>query len=118
MTTLHLRMTEPVRTRDAQRFDNFDTATALGEIVAALESPGLLEPIDLARVKAVLQKYVGGSASVTTATGVTRAGDAVDAARQGAARARAGVEAIQSVNAANKAFWDGKSRELRDSITR
>jgi hypothetical protein len=117
MTTLHLRMTEPVRARttDAARYDEGSLGAALANLETSI---GLLEPGDLSRIKSILQKYCGGSAATTNATGSTRAGDAVDAARQGAARARAGVEAIQSVNAANKAFWDGKNRELRDSIRR
>jgi hypothetical protein len=121
MTTLHLRMTEPVRVRtmDAARYSE----DSLGEALANLEgSSGLLEPGDLSRIKAILAKYCAGSASVTTATGITRAGDeahadAVDAARKSAAVAR-NISHNQSVAAGYRDFWHGKNRELRDSITR
>jgi hypothetical protein len=122
MTTLHLRMTEPVRahTTDAARY----AEDSLGEALANLEtSIGLLEPGDLSRIKAILQKYCGGSASVTTATGITRAGDAasadaVDAARKSAAAVASNISHNQAVAAGYRTFWDGKNRELRDSIRR
>jgi len=122
MTTLHLRMTEPVRVRtmDAARYSE----DSLGEALANLEtSIGLLEPGDLSRIKAILQKYCGGSASVTNATGMTRAGDAahadaVDAARESAAGVARNISHNQSVARGYKTFWDANNRELRDSIRR
>jgi trimeric autotransporter adhesin len=120
MKTLSLRMTEPVRTMDAARYSE----DSLGEALANLEgSIGLLEPGDLSRIKAILQKYCGGSASVTNATGITRAGDeahadAVDAARKSAAAVAGNISHNQSVAAGYRDFWHGKNRELRDSITR
>jgi hypothetical protein len=74
-----------------------------------------LEPIDLARVKAILQKYIGGS-GVTNAIGVTRTGDAADAGRQAATRVRANIELNQAVASGYKAFWDIKNAEPASSI--
>jgi hypothetical protein len=120
MKTISLRMTEPVQTRD-ERFDAFDAADALGEIVSDLESIGLLEPIDLARVKAILQKYTGAS-STTNQLGGSRAGDAADAtadaARKSAAAAARNIEHNQSVAAGYKTFWDKNLAENRASIRR
>lgn len=120
MKTLSLRMTEPVRTTDAARYDE----SALGTVLSDLEtSIGLLEPGDLSRIKAILQKYCAGSASVTNATGVTRAGDganaaAVDAARESAATVARNISHNQAVGARYRDFWDGQNRELRASIRR
>jgi hypothetical protein len=122
MTTLHLRMTEPVRVRtmDAGRYDEGFVGAALADLEGSI---GLLEPGDLSRIKAILQKYCAGSASVTNATGVTRAGDAanaaaVDAARKSAAAVRANIENNQAVGARYRDFWDGQNRGLRASIRR
>jgi hypothetical protein len=111
-----------VETTDAVRFDAFDGDTALGQIVAALESPGLLEPMDLARVRAILTKYTGNS-GVTNGVGVTSAGDAADArdaadasARAAGAKVRAQVGHIAAVNLANRTFWDARNAELAASI--
>jgi hypothetical protein len=95
----------PLQTRDAERFDAFDSATALGAIVSALESTGLVEGIDLARIKAILQKYVGGSSATTNAVGVTRAGDAVDAGQKAAAVVRANIEHNAEVGRGYRDFW-------------
>jgi hypothetical protein len=113
--TLHLRMTEPVRTMDAARYDESELGAALADLETSI---GILEPGDLSRIKAILQKYCGGSASVTNATGVTRAGDAADAARQAAAVVRANIEHNQAVAAGYRTFWDGKNCELRAAIRR
>jgi hypothetical protein len=122
MKTLHLRMTEPVRVRttDAARYDE----GVLGAALADLETKiGLLEPGDLSRIRAILQKYCAGSASVTTATGVTRAGDGtngdvVGAARKSAAVVASNISHNQAVARGYKTFWDANNRELRDSILR
>jgi hypothetical protein len=113
--TLHLRMTEPVCTMDAARYDESELGAALADLETSI---GILEPGDLSRIKAILQKYCGGSASVTNATGVTRAGDAADAARQAAAVVRANIEHNQAVAAGYRTFWDGKNCELRAAIRR
>jgi hypothetical protein len=114
----------PLQTTDSPRFDAFDTADALGEIVSDLEGLGLLEPIDLARIRAILTKYTGNS-GVTNTTGVTRAGDAADAldaahaaGRQSAAKVRGQAEHIAKVANGYRDFWDRKNRELRDSVRR
>jgi hypothetical protein len=118
--TLSLRVTEPVRTTDAARY----AESALGDILAHLETKiGLLEPGDLSRITAVLQKYCAESARVTTATGITRSGDgahdaAVDAARESAATVARNISHNQAVGARYKTFWDANNRELRDSIRR
>jgi hypothetical protein len=109
-------LTGLLATTDAQRFDAFDADDALGEIVSDLESTGLLEAIDLARVKAILQKYVGGSSATTNAVGVTRAGDAVDAGQKAAAVVRANIEHNAEVGRGYRDFWSQKNQELRDSI--
>jgi hypothetical protein len=118
MTTLHLRMTEPVQTRDAVRYPE----DSLGAALANLESSiGLLEPGDLSRIKAILQKYVGGSGASTNQVGMTRAGeagDAADAGRQAAAVVRANIENNVKVAGGYRTFWDAKNRELRESIRR
>jgi hypothetical protein len=123
MKTLHLRMTEPVHVRTTDAAARY-AEDSLGAALANLEtSIGLLEPGDLSRIKAILQKYCGGSASVTNATGVTRAGDAahadaVDAARESAAGVARNISHNQSVARGYKTFWDANNRELRDSIRR
>jgi hypothetical protein len=112
MKTLHLRMTEPVRTMDAARYDESNLGAALADLETSI---GILEPGDLSRIKAILQKYCGGSASVTNATGVTRAGDganaaAVDAARESAAGAARNISHNQAVAAGYRTFWDAQNR--------
>jgi hypothetical protein len=105
---------------DAARYSE----DSLGEALANLEtSIGLLEPGDLSRIKAILQKYCAGSASVTTATGITRASDAAnadaaDAGRQAAAVVARNIENNQSVARGYADFWDRKNQELRDSVRR
>jgi len=104
-----------VQTRDAARY----AESALGEVLAALETRlGLLEPGDLSRMKAILQKYVGGSSANTNQLGITRAGDVADVGRQAAAVVRAHVENNQAVAAVYRDFWAVKNAELRASITR
>src|SRR6202035_3298090 len=108
----------PLQTRDAERFDAFDATDALGEIVSDLESTGLVEPIDLARIKAILQKYTGGS-STTNQLGGSRAGDAADArdaadvaGRQAAAAVARNISHNQSVARGYADFWNQKNQEL------
>jgi hypothetical protein len=82
-----------------------------------LEALGLLEPIDLARVRAILQEYSsGGLANELGAT--TPSTDAADAGRQAAARVRAGVEHIQGIAKNYKAFWDRNAEQNARSIQR
>lgn len=115
-------MTEPVRVRttDATRYDE----GVLGAALADLETKiGLLPPGELSKIKAILQKFCAGSASVTTETGITRAGDsanadAVDAARKAAATVASNCAHNAKIAANYKGFWDGQNRELRDSIRR
>ena len=107
----------PLQTMDSQRFDAFDTATALGEIVSRLESIGVLEPVDLARIKAIMEKYTGNS-GVTNATGGTRAGDAEDSGRQAAASVARNIAHNQAVASGYADFWSKKNQELSDSIRR
>jgi hypothetical protein len=126
MTTKRIKVTNqvgPLQTRDA-RFDAFDADDALTGIVTDLEGLGLLHPIDLARVKAILEKYTGNS-GVTNATGVTRAGDAADArdaadaaGRAAGAKVRAQVEHIQGIAKNYNAFWDRNAEENARSIRR
>jgi hypothetical protein len=108
----------PLQTTDSPRFDAFDTADALGEIVSDLESTGILEPIDLARVKTILLKYVGGSCATTNQLGVTRAGDAADAGRQAAAAVARNIAHNQSVATGYRDFWDKKNAEYQATIRR
>lgn len=104
----------PLQTTDSPRHD------ALGSALAEIEiSLGVLDPTDLAKVRAILQKYVGGSSATTNAVGVTRAGDAADAAgRQAAARVRANIENNEKVALGYRTFWDARNQELRDSVRR
>ena len=117
----------PLQTRDSERFDAFDADEALGEIVSDLESIGLLEAVDLARIRAILTKYTGAS-STTNHLGGSRAGDsadardAADAAADAARKSAAAVARIVSHNAevgrGYRDFWDKKNAELRDSVRR
>jgi hypothetical protein len=118
MTTLSLknqRGSLSLRTTDAARY----AEDSLGEVLASLEtSVGLLEPGDLSRIKAILQKYVGGSSASTNQVGITRAGDAADAGRKAAAAVARNIENNQAVARSYKTFWDARNRELSESIRR
>jgi hypothetical protein len=107
----------PLRTTDSPRHD--DLGSALAEIEISL---GVLDPSDLAKLRAILQKYCAGSSATTNATGITRAGDSLDAAdaagRQAAAKARGQAEHIQAVANSYRTFWDARNQELRDSVRR
>jgi hypothetical protein len=117
MTTIRLTnqsgsLIGPVETRDSQRFDD-----ALGNVLADLETLGLLEPIDLARVRAILQKYSSGG--LTNALGSTSStGDAEDSGRRAAAVVARNIAHNQSVARGYADFWSKKNQELRDSIRR
>jgi hypothetical protein len=120
MTTIRLTnqsgsLIGPVETRDSQRFDDADDA--LGTVLADLETLGLLEPIDLARVRAILQKYSSGG--LTNALGSTSStGDAEDSGRRAAAAVARNIAHNQSVARGYADFWSQKNQELRDSIRR
>jgi len=74
MTTLSLKnqcdsLIGPLKTTDAARY----AEDSLGEALANLEtSIGLLEPGDLSRIKAILQKYVGGPSARVNQVGIIR----------------------------------------------
>jgi hypothetical protein len=78
---------------------------------------GLLAPDDLAKVRAILEKYTGASSTVNS-MGIARAGDAADAGRKAAAVVRASVEHNAKVASGYRDFWAKKNAELRDSIRR
>jgi hypothetical protein len=113
MKTLHLRMTGPLQTLDAIDESRFGDAM-FAEIRQI--AGDLLDDDQLAKIRATVEKYSG--AGVTNGAGITRAGDAADAGRKAAAVVRANIENNQAVAAGYKNFWDGKNRELRDSIRR
>jgi hypothetical protein len=106
----------PLQTTDSPRHD--DLGSALAEIEISL---GVLDPTDLAKVRAILQKYVGGFSANVNELGIVRAGDAadaVDAARKSAADVARNIAHNQSVARGYADFWDKKNAELRDSVRR
>jgi hypothetical protein len=120
--TLSLRVTELVRARttDAARYDEGFLGAALADFETKF---GLLEPGDLSRMKAILQKYVPDSSANVNELGIVRAGDeahadAVDAARKSAAAVASNCAHNAKVAAGYRTFWDGKNQELRASIRR
>jgi hypothetical protein len=104
----------PLETRDAQRYGD----DAVGEILSDFEAGGLLPPGDLSRLKAILQKYFGGSVGATNRLGSTSSTDAADAGRQAALRVRANLAHNQSVASGYRDFWDKRNEELAASIRR
>jgi hypothetical protein len=73
------------------------------------------DPADLAKVRAILEKYVGGGDYTTTALGTTsRDNGARDAGRNVAAQ----IAHTQTDAAGYRTFWDKKNAELRDSVRR
>jgi type IV secretory pathway TrbL component len=107
----------PLQTTDSPRHD------ALGSALAEIEiSLGVLDPADLAKVRAILQKYVGGSSANVNELGIVRASDASDAAdaagRQAAAGVARNIAHNQSVARGYADFWDRKNQELHDSVRR
>jgi hypothetical protein len=114
----------PVHTLDAIDESRFSDESRFGDMMLAeirQISGDLLDADQLAKIAATVKKYSGGG--VTNGAGVTRAGDAantdaVDAARSAAARVRKTIEHNASVGRGYRDFWDGKNRELRDSIRR
>jgi hypothetical protein len=113
MTTIslkNLRGSLSLRTQDAPRHD------ALGTTLADIETNcGLLDPADLAKVRAILEKYTGAS-STTNQLGGSRAGDAADAGRMAAAVVRATVEHNAEVGRGYRDFWSQKNAEYAASI--
>jgi hypothetical protein len=79
-----------------------DVEVIFNSFTKALEPLG---PADIAKIKALMLKYSGVPSGPTNAVGIT----ANDAARRG-------VDAIDSINAKNKAFWDAKNLEQRQAI--
>jgi hypothetical protein len=120
MTTISLkgqRGSLSQRTQDAPRHD------ALGTTLADIEvNFGRLDSADLVEVRRILEKYVGAPSVNTNQLGITHAGndaaDAVDAARKSATAVAHNISHNQAVGARYKSFWDGKNRELRNSIRR
>jgi hypothetical protein len=107
----NLRGSLSTRTQDAPRHD------ALGTTLADIETNfGLLDPSDLAKVRAILEKYTGASSSTTNKLGGSRAGDAADAARMAAAVVRATVEHNAEVGRGYRDFWSQKNAEYAASI--
>jgi hypothetical protein len=100
----------PLHTQDARHDDD----EAVDRIMHGIKnSLGVLSLLDVAKIRAVLEKYVGGSSTVN-GMGIARAGDASDAG----ARVRANVENNAKVASGYRDFWDKKNQELRDSIRR
>jgi hypothetical protein len=107
LSGLHGSLIGPLRTTDARH----EADDALSDMLTDMESGGLLDPDDLAKIKTILQKYVGGG--VTNELGATvPTGDAARAKYQGQ------VEHTRTVAAGYRDFWDKKNAELAASITR
>src|SRR5258708_40285572 len=80
----------PLRTTDSP-------AAAIGDFFSDLETTlGLLDAIDLSRIRAILEKYTGGSSTVN-GLGMARAGDAADAGRAAGRKVAAEISHNQSV---------------------
>jgi hypothetical protein len=104
----------PLHTHDAPRHDTL--GTALNGIEVSL---GVIDRADLAKIRAVLEKYVGGSSTVN-GMGIARAGDSAsaDVGRRAAAVVRANVENNQKVALGYKTFWDQNARDNMAAIRR
>jgi hypothetical protein len=98
-----------IETRDAR----YQDTVAVGRIMAAIQnSVGTLDPDDVTRIESILQRYTG-SGAVNKLGATMPSWDSVAAGKASASAARASVEAIQSVNRANRAFWDAHLAEHR-----
>jgi hypothetical protein len=95
-----LHTTDSVATGDADTWADWDTT------IAALSAD------ELAKVKAIMEKYSGGSSGTTTnKLGATNTGDA-------RSKYQGQVEHTRTVAAGYRDFWDKKNAELAASITR
>ena len=119
MTTLQLKnqrgsLVGPLATTDARYND--ERADAIGAALWDIQSSlqGLLDPADLASIKATLAKY-GSPSATTTQSGITSGDSARD--QQGDMRARQRAKNLEqqahtaAINAQNRAFWDRVTHE-------